>query len=76
MNVRDIAVTAAVGGLLATPLSGCERKSDCRWAAETLCELEGMGYDDLVETDGEENAKEDSDWCVADIILRCGAPGF
>ncbi len=62
MKPREIAIAAAVGGMLVALLLGCgeEPKSDCRFAAETLCR------------DRPEN--EPFDMCVAMKIMKCGRP--
>jgi len=75
---REIAIAAVVGGLLVALLLGCgvATKSNCRFAAELLCESWKESLSNKVMTPGDLKSmrKERYESCLAEKLMECGRP--
>ena len=74
MKLREIAVAAAVGGLLLG--CGVATKSDCRIAAELVCESWNESIPDKPTTAGELQRVRERIYesCLAEKLVECGRP--
>ena len=78
MKPREIAIAAVVGGLLVASLLGCgvATKSDCRIAAELVCESWNESIPDKPTTAGELQRVRERIYesCLAEKLVECGRP--
>ena len=78
MKPREIAIAAVVGGLLVASLLGCgvATKSDCRLAAELLCESWNESLSDKPTTAEELKRVRERLYksCLAEKLVECGRP--